>query len=370
MESTVLKIGGMTCAACSARVERVVKKLEGVQNVSVNLATEKASVIFDAQSVTLQGITAVIEKAGYTAAEEVKANTADKDRERKQKEIRTLWTKFIIAAAFALPLFYIAMAPMITFVLLPFPASLDMMRYPLVYALTELLLTLPVVGVGYRFYTVGFKSLFKGSPNMDSLIAVGTTAAVLYSIYSTWRIANADFMAVDALYYESAGVIITLVLLGKSLEAVSKGKTGEAIKKLMGLAPKTALVVRSDGSENEVPIDMVQIGDIILVKPGGAIPVDGVVMEGNTAVDESMLTGESMPVDKKAGDAVYAATINTTGTIRFMAEKIGADTALAQIIELVEDAQGSKAPIAALADKVAGVFVPVVCVIALLAGVA
>ncbi|HCC34747.1 MAG TPA: cadmium-translocating P-type ATPase [Ruminococcaceae bacterium] len=369
MESKTLKIGGMSCAACSARVERVVKKLNGVENVSVNLATEKASVTFDAQAVTLAAITAVIEKAGYTAVEEIKVNTADKDRARKQKEIKTLWTKFIVAAVFSLPLFYIAMAPMITVVRLPFPAFLDMMNYPLVYALAELLLTLPVIGVGYRFYTVGFKSLFKGSPNMDSLIAVGTTAAVIYSLYNTWQIANTNFAAVDALYYESAGVIITLVLLGKSLEAGAKGKTGEAIKKLMNLAPKTAFVVH-DNAEIELPVDKLQIGDIILVKPGGAIPVDGTVIDGNTAVDESMLTGESMPVDKKAGDTVYAATINTTGTIKFKAEKIGADTALAQIIKLVEDAQGSKAPIAALADKVAGVFVPVVSVIALLAGAA
>ena len=369
MESKVLKIGGMTCAACSARVERVVKKLPGVQSAAVNLATEKAVVVFEPQTVALSVITAAIEKAGYTAAEVIKTTLQDKDRESKKREIRTLWAKFIIAAAFSLPLLYIAMAPMIAVIRLPFPSWLNMMNYPLVYALTELLFTLPVIAVGYRFYLVGFKSLVKGSPNMDSLIAIGTASAVLYSLYNTWQIANTHFAAVNALYYETAGVIITLILLGKSLEAMSKGKTSEAIKKLMNLAPKTAFVVRGD-APTEIPIDDVQIGDIIFVKPGGAIPVDGTVTDGGTAVDESMLTGESMPVDKKPGDLVYAATINTTGTVRFKAEKIGAETALAQIIKLVEDAQGSKAPIAALADRVAGVFVPTVCLIALLSGAA
>ena len=203
---------------------------------------------------------------------------------------------------------------------------------------------------------------------MDSLIAIGTTAAVLYSIYNTFQIAAGHFMAVDALYFESAGVIITLILLGKSLEAVSKGRTSEAIKKLMGLAPKTAVILEN-GQEKEIPIDEVVIGDVILVKPGDKIPVDGTVTGGHTSIDESMLTGESMPVDKKEGDPVYAASLNTTGVIQFKAEKIGSDTALAQIIKLVEDAQGSKAPIAQMADIVSGYFVPVVCVIALLAGI-
>jgi Cu+-exporting ATPase len=219
-----------------------------------------------------------------------------------------------------------------------------------------------------KFYTIGFKALFQRSPNMDSLIAIGTTAAVLYSIYNTFQIAAGHFMAVDALYFESAGVIITLILLGKSLEAVSKGRTSEAIKKLMGLAPKTAVILEN-GQEKEIPIDEVEIGDVILVKPGDKIPVDGTVTGGHTSIDESMLTGESMPVDKKEGDPVYAASLNTTGVIQFKAEKIGSDTALAQIIKLVEDAQGSKAPIAQMADIVSGYFVPVVCVIALLAGI-
>ncbi|MCL1965135.1 MAG: cadmium-translocating P-type ATPase [Firmicutes bacterium] len=367
--NVTIPIGGMTCAACARRIEKIVAKLNGVSAVSVNIATEKAAITYAPQTVRLSAIREAIEKIGFTVPETNKNAAADEDRVRKQKEIRILWIKFIVAAAFSIPLLYIAMAPMIAVVRLPFPSGLSMMNYPLIYALTQLLLTLPVIGVGYKFYTIGFKALIRRSPNMDSLIAVGTTAAVLYSVYNTWQIANARFMAVESLYYESAGVIITLILLGKSLEAVSKGKTSEAIKKLMGLTPKTAIIMQN-GAEKEIPIDEVEIGDIIVVKPGAKIPVDGTVINGHTAVDESMLTGESMPVDKKAGDVVYAATINTTGMVQFQADKVGSDTALAQIIRLVEDAQGSKAPIAALADKVSGVFVPVVCVIALLAGIA
>ncbi|MDR0530785.1 MAG: heavy metal translocating P-type ATPase [Oscillospiraceae bacterium] len=366
-----IPIGGMTCAACAQRVEKAIGKLPGVESVSVNFATEKATVQYDPQQVRQSAIREAIEKAGYQALEINKADAADEDRARKQKAIKTLWTKFIISAVFSLPLLYIAMVPMLTKygVRLPYPSGLNPMRYPLIYALLEIALVCPVIAVGYKFYTVGFKALLNRGPNMDSLIAIGTSAAVLYSFYNTWQITRGVFKAVDALYFESAGVIITLILLGKSLEAVSKGKTSEAIKKLMGLAPKTALIMQN-GTEKEIPIEEVEIGDVIVVKPGAKIPVDGSVMEGHTSIDESMLTGESMPVDKKAGDPVYAASLNTTGTIQFKAEKVGGDTALAQIIKLVEDAQGSKAPIAAMADKVSGVFVPIVCVIALLAGVA
>jgi Cu+-exporting ATPase len=364
-----IPIGGMTCAACARRVEKAIGKLEGIEETSVNFATEKATVTYDPQTVRLSVIRGAIEKAGYEALEVDKADAADEDRVRKQKEIKTLWTKFIVSAIFSIPLFYIAMAPMITFVRLPFPAGIEPMRYPLIYALLELLLVVPVLAVGYRFYTVGFKALIQRSPNMDSLIAIGTSAAVIYSVYNTFQIASGHFMAVDALYYESAGVIITLILLGKSLEAVSKGRTSEAIKKLMGLTPKSATIFM-DGVEKEIPIDEVELGDIIIVKPGEKIPVDGTVISGHTSIDESMLTGESMPVDKKEGDPVYAASINTTGAFRFKAEKIGSETALAQIIKLVEDAQGSKAPIAQMADIVSGYFVPVVCVIALVSGIA
>jgi Cu+-exporting ATPase len=368
-KNVIIPIGDMTCAACARRIEKVVGKLEGVTGASVNFATEKASISYDPKKVRLSIIRKAIEKAGYKALELSRPDAVDDDMARRRKDIRVLWAKFIVSAAFSLPLLYIAMAPMITVIRLPFPSGLDPMKYPLLYALVELILVAPVIGVGYKFYTVGFRALFQRSPNMDSLIAIGTTAAVLYSAYNVGRIAAGGFGAVESLYFETAGVIITLILLGKSLEAVSKGRTGEAIKKMMGLAPKTATVIQ-DGAEKEIPIEEVEIGDIVAVKPGAKIPVDGTIIEGRTAIDESMLTGESMPVDKKAGDAVYAASLNANGAIRFRADKIGSDTALAQIIRLVEEAQGSKAPIAQTADIVSGYFVPIVCAIAALAGVA
>lgn len=364
-----IPIGGMTCAACSQRVEKVLNRLDGVVSASVNLATEKATVTYEPQKIRQSAIKAAIEKAGYQPLEIAKTDAAEEDRLRKQKAIRLQWIKFIVAAAFGLPLLYIAMAPMISFVRLPFPAWLQPMRYPLIYGLVQIALVIPIITVGHRFYTVGFKALWQRSPNMDSLIAIGTTAAVIYSVYNVFQIVKGYYMAVDALYFETAGVIIALIMLGKTLEAVSKGKTSEAIKKLMGLAPKTAIILH-DGEEKEISIDEVEIGDILIVKPGAKIPVDGTVLSGHTAIDESMLTGESMPVDKKVGDAVYAASLNTNGSIQFRAEKIGSDTALAQIIKLVEDAQGSKAPIAQMADIVSGYFVPIVVAIALVAGLA
>lgn len=370
-KSIQIPIGGMSCAACAKRVEKAIAKLEGVTEVNVNFATEKAFVTYDQHKVRVSEMKEAVVKAGYQPLEVRETEAEDEDRARKEKEIKTLWRKFLVAAIFAFPLLYIAMVPMIKVISLPGAQMLDslMMNYPLVYALIEFWLTVPVVCVGYRFYTVGFKSLFQRSPNMDSLIAVGTTSAVTFSLYNIFQIAKGNFAGVDSLYFESAGVIIALILLGKSLEAVSKGKTSEAIKKLMGLAPKTAFVLQN-GVETEIPIDEVEIGDIIIVKPGAKIPVDGVVSEGHTAIDESMLTGESMPVDKKAGDSVYAASLNTTGTIQFRAEKVGSDTALAQIIKLVEEAQGSKAPIAQMADIVSGYFVPAVIAISVIAGIA
>jgi len=369
MQTETLRIGGMTCAACSARVERALRKLEGIQSAVVNLATEKATVVFDPRSLRLSSIKEAVERAGYTALEPPKSGAVDEDKLRKEKEIKTLWIKFIVAASLGLPLLYIAMAPMIHWFKLPFPAFLTPMRFPKAYSFTQLALVIPIIIAGNKFYTVGFKNLFHGSPNMDSLIAVGTTAAVAYSVYNMFLIISGDHMAVDSLYFETAGVIISLILLGKTLEAVSKGRTSEAIKKLMGLAPKTALVI-INGEEKELPIEEVRVGDIIVVKPGGKIPVDGKVTEGHSAIDESMLTGESMPVEKNPGDPVYGATINANGVIRFKAEKVGDETALAQIIKLVEDAQSSKAPIAKIADLVCGYFVPIVCIIALAAGIA
>ncbi len=368
-KEAALPIAGMTCAACAARIEKTIGKLDGVVSVSVNYATEKATVAYDPQKTKLSAIKQAIVKIGYTPLEIENKSLVDEDKLRKEKEIRTLWRKFILSAVFAVPLLYLAMGSMIWWLHFPIPAILRPMQYPLIYALAQILLTLPILIAGRRFYTVGFRALLQRSPNMDSLIALGTSAAVLYSLYSTWQITQGHFGAVESLYFESAGVIITLILLGKSLEAVSKGKTSEAIKKLMGLAPKTALVIQ-EGKELEIPIDEVEPGDTILVKPGEKIPVDGLVLDGQTAIDESMLTGESMPVDKKAGDKVYAASVNQNGLIRFAATKVGKDTALAQIIKLVEDAQGTKAPIAKMADVVSGYFVPIVCAIALTAAIA
>jgi len=363
-----LSIGGMTCAACSARIERALRKLEGIESAAVNLATEKATVVYNPHTLRLSAIREAIVKAGYQVIE-TSTDTIDEDKRRKEKEIRLLWIKFIVSASFALPLLYIAMAPMIKWVSLPFPGALAPMHSPLIYGLVQLALVVPIIIAGNRFYIVGFKNLLRRSPNMDSLIAIGTTAAVVYSVYNLLQITAGNRHAVESLYFETAGVIITLILLGKSLEAVSKGRTSEAIKKLMGLAPKTAVIIEN-GEEKEIPIKEVMPGDIIVVKPGAKIPVDGLVTEGQSAVDESMLTGESMPVDKKPGDPVYGATINSNGVIRFRAEKVGGETALAQIIKLVEDAQTSKAPIAQTADIVAGYFVPIVCAIALAAGIA
>ncbi|HWQ29491.1 MAG TPA: heavy metal translocating P-type ATPase [Negativicutes bacterium] len=361
-----IPIGGMTCAACAKAVERAVGKLQGVEAVAVNFATEKASIKYDPTSLRLSEIKQAIAKAGYKALEIENKNRVDEDKLRKEKEIRTLWTKFTVSAVFAVPLLYIAMGAMLGW---PIPKALNPMDYPLLYVLVEIALVIPVIIAGNRFYSVGFKAILHRSPNMDSLIAMGTSAAVLYSLYSTYRISIGDFKYVEDLYFETAGVIITLILLGKSLEAVSKGRTSEAIKKLMGLTPKTAIVLH-DEKEIEIPIEEVEVNDIIVVKPGSKIPVDGEVMEGLTAIDESMLTGESIPVEKKPGDKVYAASINKTGSIRFKATKVGSDTALAQIIKLVEDAQGSKAPIAQMADIVSGYFVPIVFAIATLAALA
>ncbi|QHQ60538.1 heavy metal translocating P-type ATPase [Anaerocolumna sedimenticola] len=364
-----ISVAGMTCAACARTIEKAVGKLDGVERSTVNFATEKATVHYDPQKIRLSEIKDAITKAGYKPLDTQAGSKTDEDRIRKQKEIKTLWTKFIVSAIFSIPLLYIAMVPMITWFRLPFPGGLNPMQYPLIYALVELLLVIPVLIAGNKFYTIGFRAIIRRSPNMDSLIAMGTSAAVLYSIYSIYRIYNGEFGHVEDLYFESAGVIITLILLGKSLEAVSKGKTSEAIKKLMGLAPKTAIVIQ-DGKEIEMPIDEVEVGDIILVKPGEKIPVDGEVLEGNSSVDESMLTGESIPVEKKVGDKVIGASINKNGLLKFKTTKVGSDTALAQIVKLVEDAQGSKAPIAQMADIVSGYFVPIVFAIAIISSLA
>lgn len=361
-----LPILGMTCASCANTIEKFVKKLDGINEVSVNFATEKARVVYDSSSTRISAIKDAISKAGYQALEVEAEVQSDVEKERREKEMKTLWNKFLIATIFSIPLLYIAMGHLFG---IPLPEVIMPEMNPLNFGLVQLFLTIPIIVAGYRFYTVGFSRLLKREPNMDSLIAMGTSAAFLYGIYAIFQIAQGNMEYAKDLYFETAGVIISLILLGKYLESVTKGKTSEAIKKLMGLAPKTATVIH-EGKEIDIPIDEVEAGDIILVKPGEKIPVDGEVVEGRTAIDESMLTGESIPVEKNIGSKVIGASINKNGTIKFVATKVGKDTALAQIIKLVEDAQGTKAPIAKLADVISGYFVPVVIAIAVLASVA
>ena len=353
-----LKITGMTCAACSSRIEKTTGKMQGVSMASVNLTTEMLTFEYDGKPETLAAIKANVRKLGYDYIEK-KDRSADKDKIAKQREIRIMKIKLLVSAVFSVPLLYIAMAHMLPGLSLPLPMAIHPMDNPANYALLQTFLILPVIGAGYRFYVVGFKAIWSRSPNMDSLIAIGTSAAVLFSLFGTWQVLSGNESFAQQLYYETAGVIITLILLGKTLEAITKGRTGEAIRKLMGLTPKTASVLR-DGVEVVVAVEEVLVGDIVLIRPGDKIPVDGTVQEGLSAVDESMLTGESIPVEKSSGSIVVAGSINKNGTFRFEAEKVGADTALAHIIQLVEDAQGSKAPIAKLADTVSGVFVPAV----------
>lgn len=358
-----LKIGGMHCAACSRAVERALKKTDGIEEANVNIATEKAVFNYDEKKIKYDDIVNVIVKAGYQVLGKEEDPAIVKAREIKEQKIR-----LIVSAIFSIPLFYISMAPMVSFVKFPIPSFLVHHINPQVFSIVAIFLCVPVMISGYKFYTLGFPALFRGSPNMDSLVAIGTTAAFTYSIYSTVL----SFMGLnphgDNLYYESAAVIITLVQFGKYLEARSKGKTGEAIKKLMGLQPKTATIIQN-GEEKEIKISDVKVDDILLVRPGEKIPVDGEIIEGYSSVDESMLTGESIPVEKSVGDKVVGASINKTGSFKFKAQKVGADTALAQIIKLVEDAQGSKAPIAHIADVVSSYFVPAVITIALISGI-
>nr|WP_106024726.1 heavy metal translocating P-type ATPase [Clostridium thermopalmarium] len=358
----------MTCASCAKNVERATRKLDGVTESSVNFATEKLTISYESSKVKVSDIKKAIEKAGYKAVEE--ETSVDTDKERKEKEIKSLWRRFIISAIFTVPLLYMAMGHMFGEALgISLPEVIDPMMNPWNFAITQLILVLPPMIVGYKYFTIGFKSLFRGSPNMDSLIAIGTSAAFIYGIYAIVQIYGGNGEYANELYFETGGVILTLITLGKYLESVTKGKTSEAIKKLMGLAPKTAIIIR-DGKEVEISIDEVEVGDVIVVKPGEKMPVDGIVLEGNTSVDESMLTGESIPVEKNAGDNIIGASINKNGTIKYKATKVGKDTALAQIIKLVEDAQGSKAPIAKLADVISSYFVPVVIALSIVSALA
>ena len=355
------KVEGMTCSACSNRVERVTKKMDGVIDSVVNLTTEKLTITVDEDLVTYGDIKRTVEKAGYKLIREEEI----KDDKKKKTDKEKLFIRFIASTVFTLPLLIITMGHMVG---MPLPHIIDPMMNPMNFALVQLVLTVPVMIIGYRFYYVGTKNIIKLSPNMDSLITVGTIAAFIYSLFGTYKIYTGDSSYAMHLYYEAAVTILTLITLGKYLEAVSKGKTSEAIKKLMGLVPKTATIIRDD-KELVIPIDEVIVGDTVLVKPGEKLPVDGEVIEGSTAVDESMLTGESIPVEKTIGSKVVGASINKTGFIKYKATKVGKDTALAQIIKLVEDAQGSKAPIAKMADVISSYFVPIVIGLAIFAAI-
>ena len=357
----------MSCASCAMTIENAVSKIPGVDKVSVNLATEIMTVEAN-DSVTPEDIAKVVDGVGYSAHPRGKSveEELEEKNEKKEAHLREMKRNLTISAIFTVPLLFIAMADMVG---IPMPAFLSPMQSPVSYALIQLALVLPILWVGRRFFVDGFKALSKGHPNMDSLVALGTSAAFLYSLYGTYHVLEGHAHFAMNLYYESAGVILTLITLGKYFEDVSKGKTSMAIQTLVGLAPKMATVLR-DGQEVEVPVEEVQVGDLIRVKPGEKVPVDGVVTEGNSTVDESMLTGESIPVSKSVGDEVIGASLNKTGSFILKATKIGKDTALSQIIQLVEQAQGSKAPIAKLADKVSGVFVPIVILLALVSGLA
>ena len=360
-------IEGMSCASCAMTIENAVSKIPGVDKASVNLATEIMTVEAN-DSVTPEAIAKVVDGVGYSARPRGKSveEELEEKNEKKEAHLREMKRNLTISAIFTVPLLFIAMADMVG---IPMPAFLSPMQSPVSYALIQLALSLPIVWIGRRFFVDGFKALSKGHPNMDSLVALGTSAAFLYSLYGTYHVLEGHAHFAMNLYYESAGVILTLITLGKYFEDVSKGKTSMAIQTLVGLAPKMATVLR-DGQEVEVPVEEVQVGDLIRVKPGEKVPVDGIVTEGNSTVDESMLTGESIPVSKAVGDEVIGASLNKTGSFILKATKIGKDTALSQIIQLVEQAQGSKAPIAKLADKVSGVFVPIVIALALVSGLA
>lgn len=363
MEVKTFKVYGMTCSACASRVERVTRKLEGVKDASVNFATEKLTVTVEKNKISYEKLKTTIDKAGYRVVEETNLKTETKE----VSESRRLFNRFIISLVFTVPLLIISMGHMIG---MPLLSIINPKINPLNFALVQFVLTLIVMITGYKFYKIGIKNLFKLAPNMDSLISVSTLAAFIYGIFAIYKIIIGDNPHDYAmhLYFESIATILTLITLGKYLEAVSKGKTSEAIKKLMGLAPKVATVIR-DNKEMQVSIEDVEISDIVIVKPGEKIPVDGEVIEGITSVDESMLTGESIPVEKVTGSTVIGASINKNGFIKYKATKVGQDTALAQIIKLVEDAQGSKAPIAKIADVISAYFVPVVISLAIISSV-
>ncbi|MBD9104451.1 MAG: copper-translocating P-type ATPase [Collinsella aerofaciens] len=374
-------VGGMTCAACQAHVDRAVSKLDGVQSVAVNLLAGSMMVDYDPTQVSPDDICTAVDRAGYSASPvstgtetapngSAQARSGATHMESPTKKLEAtasaMRTRLIISIIFLIPLFYIGMGHMLGW---PLPSVFTDHTHSMTLALTELVLLIPIVYVNDAYFINGFKSLVHGAPTMDALIAVGATASIAWSLYAMFimadqlaagQIHDAMMTGMDNLYFESAGTILSLVTVGKYLETRSKSKTGGAIEALIDLAPKTATIVADDGTETAVDVDAILPGQVLRVRPGESIPVDGVVLEGSSAVDESALTGESIPVEKTAGDTVNAATVNRTGSFTFRATRVGADTSLAKIIQLVEDANATKAPIARMADKVAGVFVPVV----------
>ena len=367
MKQEVYKITGMSCAACSSAVERVTRKMDGVARSDVNLTTTKMRIEYDETKVTPELIIAKIEKAGFGA--EIFTDDAEKRRQEakdQEKELKNSRRRLILAIIFAAPLLYLSMGHMMPFPM-PVPKAFHMTEHPMTFAVAQLILTVPILIFGRNFYIHGFPALLKGHPNMDSLVAIGTMAAFLYSLVMTILIPK-NMEHVHQLYYESAAVVVTLVMLGKYMEKRSKGKTSEAIRKLMALAPDTAVLL-IDGAEREVPVEQLEPGNIIVIRSGARIPLDGIIVSGSGSVDESMLTGESLPVDKEAGSEVIGGSLNYDGLFQVKVTRTGSDTTLAKIVQLMEDAQGKKAPISKIADKVAGYFVPAVMVIAFAAAV-
>ena len=361
MKNSTFNVTGMSCASCARTVENALNKNEDIK-ASVNIATEKVNIEYDENKYNFEKIKKIVENSGYGLVETL---SEEQKMQMYEDKIKSLKNKLILAAVFAIPLMYISMGHMMGIHL---PDILNPKKNAAIYSIVQLLLTIPVVYAGKDFFIHGFKNLVRKSPTMDSLIAMGASAAIIYSLYATYMTITVDPEYHMNLYFESAGTIITLILLGKLLEARTKGQTSSAIKKLIGLQPKKAKIIEN-GVEKEVLIENIKVGDIIVVKPGEKIAVDGKIVNGNTSVDESMITGESIPVSKNIGDKVIGGSINKNGSIQFEATEIGKDTVLSQIIKLVEEAQGSKAPISRMADIVAGYFVPIVIMIATITGI-
>lgn len=361
MKNSTFNVTGMSCASCARTVENALNKNEDIK-ANVNIATEKVNIEYDENKYNFEKIKKIVENSGYGLVETL---SEEQKMQMYEDKIKSLKNKLILAAVFAIPLIYISMGHMMGIHL---PDIVNPKKNAAIYSIVQLLLTIPVVYAGRDFFIHGFKNLARKSPTMDSLIAMGASAAIIYSLYATYMTITVDPEYHMNLYFESAGTIITLILLGKLLEARTKGQTSSAIKKLIGLQPKKAKIIEN-GAEKEVLIENIKVGDIIVVKPGEKIAVDGKIVNGNTSVDESMITGESIPVSKNPGDKVIGGSINKNGSIQFEATEIGKDTVLSQIIKLVEEAQESKAPISRMADIVAGYFVPIVIGIATVTGI-